>query len=72
MLIRFSREQELRLLEWAAAIGQAHVSAECEPPGYNLIVAVTGAFGASARAECGSASIDLGEVNVELDINVQG
>lgn len=63
MRIELTDEQRRRLLEWAGDITRAHVDADVEPPGYDLVVSI-GSIESIARAVCGSQSLDLGEVHV--------
>jgi hypothetical protein len=67
MLIRLSKQQESELLKWASSIASSHVEADCEPPGYELVITIAEPCTTTARAECGAASLSLGEVAVEFE-----
>jgi hypothetical protein len=56
-------EQQRQLLHWAGAHTSAEVDAGVEPGGYVLEIDV-GLF-VCARARCGDARLELGEVELE-------
>lgn len=66
MHIRLSREQTKSLLKWARKITTAHIDADCEPPGYDLHIAIGGGYPSSVEAISGSSRLDLGDVDVDL------
>lgn len=66
MKIMLSAEQESKLMEWVGLRNSEQVSADCEPAGFDLIVSVSGPYGAWATARIGNLSLELGEVEVHL------
>lgn len=66
MIIRFSAEQEARLLKAAGEWLAAEVEADCLPSGYVLEIWVGGPEGANAEV-VGLERLDLGEVKLEWD-----
>ena len=67
MLIRFTREQQDSLLEWAGALTSLELEADVEPSGYRILIGVAPPVGVSAIACKGDALLELGEVVIELD-----
>jgi hypothetical protein len=65
MQIRLTARQEAAVLAWAGEIAAAEVAADCEPSGYEIVVAIS-PYGTSATATAGSRSLDLGDVEVLL------
>lgn len=68
MIIRLSLAQERKLLEWSGRHTEAEVNADCLPSGYVLEISITGPFGEYAQARAGSRVLDLGPVEVELEM----
>ena len=66
MVITLTLEQQKKLLAWAGAITEAHVNAECEPPGYTLEIDVASPWSPDARAVCGNSVVELGDVSLQL------
>jgi hypothetical protein len=66
MLITLSSEQQAQLLEWVGRITEDHVNADAMPPGYTLYIEVGAPFSPDAWAMCGSARLDLGNVDIKL------
>lgn len=66
MIIQLTLKQQEDLLAWYRPIAAAHFEEECEPPGYKIEILVGGPLGSEALAVCGSARLDLGEVEVTL------
>lgn len=64
MVITLSPDQIARLRAMIEPINQAHLEAECEPPGYTLTISFAGPYGVSLEAQCGRQTIDLGDVDV--------
>ena len=67
MLIRFTREQQDRLLEWAGAFTSSELEADVEPSGYRILIEVAPPEGVSAIACTGDSLLELGEVVIEFD-----
>ena len=66
MLIRIPLEQERRLLDWAGTLARAELDADLEPSGYTLQISFAPGLGWSAEAVSGTATLDLGDVEVLL------
>ena len=67
MLIRFTREQQDRLLEWAGAFTSSELEADVEPSGYRILIEVAPPEGVSAIACRGVSLRGLGGVVSEWD-----
>ena len=50
-------------MEFVGSINLAHMEADCEPPGYSIIIGFAGPLGCNAMAKCGPQSVELGEVH---------
>ena len=61
-----SQERTQRLLEWAGALTQAEVDADCLPSGYELVISIGGPFGCDAEARKSGVHLALGEISCEL------
>jgi hypothetical protein len=69
MQITLSAEQVRTLREFIGRINTEHMEAECQPPGYSIVIGFAGPLGCDAVAKCGSQSVDLGEVQVSPEQN---
>jgi len=65
MVVRLTPDQTEQLMAWAGEITEAHVNADCEPPGYRLVVEVW-AGGPEATAHSGGDVLELGDVAIEF------
>jgi hypothetical protein len=66
VLIELSKDQERQLFELAAAKTRAEVDADCEPSGVELVISVSGPYGAGASVRIGKRLFELGEVRITL------
>ncbi|PJC18124.1 MAG: hypothetical protein CO065_09095 [Comamonadaceae bacterium CG_4_9_14_0_8_um_filter_57_21] len=66
MVITLTSEQQAQLFEWVGRITEAHVNAEAMPPGYTLHIEVGAPFSPDAWVMCGSARLELGDVDIKL------
>jgi phage repressor protein C with HTH and peptisase S24 domain len=67
MLIRFTREQQDSLLEWAGAFTSSELEQDVEPSGYRILLEFAPPEGVFAIACKGDSMLELGEVVVQLD-----
>lgn len=66
MFVKLSREQERALLAFVQRHTADEVAAGCEPSGYTLEIGVCPPWSCNARVQCGSAVLELGEVEVRM------
>lgn len=67
MKICLSLAQQHSLMIWAADRTSAEVDEDCEPSGYELAIRVCPPYPSTATVRAGSATLDLGEVEVTVD-----
>lgn len=65
MQIIISAEQVALLRELVVPMNLAHLESDCEPPGFSIVISFVGPFGSFAMGQCGSQTVDLGEVEVQ-------
>ena len=68
MLIKTSDAQDAEISRWYRAIVRAHAEESCMPPGFTLQIRMgePAFLGYDAIAVCGSATLELGEVDVSF------
>ena len=68
MLIKTSEAQDSEIAEWYRSIVRAHTDEDCMPPGFTLQVRMgePSFLGYDAIAVCGTATLELGEVDVSF------